>query len=60
MNRRRSTPHESTEQALRSLGRLTAQILERIKLQQARVELAVALQRQMLPAELPALPGLRA
>ena len=60
MNRRRTTPHESTEEALRSLGRLTAQILERIKLQQARVELAVALQRQMLPAELPTLPGLRA
>ncbi|MFK4184470.1 PP2C family protein-serine/threonine phosphatase [Streptomyces sparsogenes] len=59
MNRRR-TPHQSTEEALRSLGRLTAQILERIKLQQARVELAVALQRHMLPSELPALPGLHA
>ncbi|MES4901561.1 MULTISPECIES: PP2C family protein-serine/threonine phosphatase [unclassified Streptomyces] len=58
MNRRRTAPHESTEQALSALGRLTAQILERIKLQQARVELAVALQRQMLPSELPTLPGL--
>ncbi|MDT0542451.1 MULTISPECIES: PP2C family protein-serine/threonine phosphatase [Streptomyces] len=60
MNRRRTTSHESTEEALRSLGRLTAQILERIKLQQARVELAAALQRHMLPTELPTPPGLRA
>jgi serine phosphatase RsbU (regulator of sigma subunit) len=34
-------------------------VLERIKLQQARVELAMALQRHMLPAELPEVPGLR-
>ncbi|MEU9008287.1 PP2C family protein-serine/threonine phosphatase [Streptomyces sp. NPDC048479] len=45
-------------QLLITLGRLVDQALERMKLQQARVELAMALQRHMLPAELPELPGL--
>lgn len=42
------------------LGDLTAQVREGTELQQARVELAEALQREMLPASLPVLPGLRA
>ncbi|MPY58607.1 PP2C family protein-serine/threonine phosphatase [Streptomyces spongiae] len=45
---------------LHTLGDLTGRILEGIKLQQARVELAAALQRQVLAAELPVLDGLRA
>ncbi|MER6217704.1 PP2C family protein-serine/threonine phosphatase [Streptomyces sp. NPDC001272] len=41
------------------LGRLTAQAREGAQLNHARVELAEALQREMLPASLPVLPGLR-
>ncbi|WP_310728945.1 PP2C family protein-serine/threonine phosphatase [Streptomyces sp. N2A] len=57
MNRRRGT-EPSPEALLELLGRLTGQVMERIKLQQARVALAVELQRHMLPPELPGLPGL--
>jgi serine phosphatase RsbU (regulator of sigma subunit) len=59
MARRRTAPPSSAEERLRTLGQLTGQILERIKLQQARVELAAALQRQCLPTEIPRLPGLQ-
>ncbi|MBA2946065.1 PP2C family protein-serine/threonine phosphatase [Streptomyces himalayensis] len=59
MPRRRTGPPTSAEERLRTLGELTGQILERIRLQQARVELAAALQRQCLPTEIPPLPGLR-
>ncbi|MET9324439.1 PP2C family protein-serine/threonine phosphatase [Streptomyces sp. NPDC003038] len=57
-------PHRSTRSAtaddlLTRLGRLTAQAREGAELQQARVELAEALQREILPASLPCLPGLR-
>ncbi|KPC90034.1 serine/threonine protein phosphatase, partial [Streptomyces sp. NRRL F-6602] len=45
---------------LTRLGRLTAVARERVEVQQARVELAEALQREMLPARLPQVPGLRA
>lgn len=44
---------------LSMLGRLTAQAREGAELQRARVELAEALQRELLPASLPVLPGLR-
>jgi serine phosphatase RsbU (regulator of sigma subunit) len=44
---------------LSELGRLTAQALERAEFQRARVELAEALQRELLPGALPELPGLR-
>ncbi|WP_327067445.1 serine/threonine-protein phosphatase [Kitasatospora sp. NBC_01250] len=60
MTRRRPPRHASADELLTELGRLTEQALERAELQQARVELAEALQRELLPAELPELPGLRA
>ncbi|WP_412078875.1 PP2C family protein-serine/threonine phosphatase [Streptomyces xanthophaeus] len=58
------TPHRSTRSAsaddlLARLGRLTAQAKEGAELHQARVELAEALQREILPAALPAVAGLR-
>lgn len=59
MTRRRPSHAVSADDLLSTLGRLTAQAREGAELQQARVELAVALQRKMLPAALPAVPGLR-
>ncbi|MFE2285475.1 PP2C family protein-serine/threonine phosphatase [Streptomyces sp. NPDC059443] len=58
MNPRRA-PRPASADLLSMLGRLTAQAREGAVLQQARVELAEALQREMLPASLPVLPGLR-
>ncbi|MFD4138081.1 MULTISPECIES: PP2C family protein-serine/threonine phosphatase [unclassified Streptomyces] len=55
---RSDPPPDSAQQLLVTLGQLVDQALERIKLQQARVELAMALQRHMLPPGLPELPGL--
>ncbi|MFE5815836.1 PP2C family protein-serine/threonine phosphatase [Streptomyces sp. NPDC056479] len=60
MARRRTDSAGATRELLKELGDLTGRILDQIKLQQARVELAAALQRQMLAAELPAVPWLRA
>ncbi|MDH6145116.1 MULTISPECIES: PP2C family protein-serine/threonine phosphatase [Kitasatospora] len=60
MSRRRPASHPSADDLLTELGRLTAQALEQAELQQARVELAEALQRELLPSALPQLPGLRA
>ncbi|UUN26401.1 PP2C family protein-serine/threonine phosphatase [Streptomyces sp. FIT100] len=59
MREHRTDPPDDAQQLLVTLGRLVDQALERIKLQQARVELAMALQRHMLPPELPELPGVR-
>ncbi|MGK4581978.1 PP2C family protein-serine/threonine phosphatase [Kitasatospora sp. HPMI-4] len=59
MARHRPTRPTSADDLLNELGRLTAQALERAELQQARVELAEALQRELLPGALPELPGLR-
>ncbi|WP_371480478.1 PP2C family protein-serine/threonine phosphatase [Kitasatospora sp. NBC_00315] len=59
MTRRRPVRPASADDLLTELGRLTAQALERAELQQARVELAEALQRELLPGALPELPGLR-
>ncbi|MEV7614353.1 PP2C family protein-serine/threonine phosphatase [Streptomyces sp. NPDC089799] len=58
MNRRRA-PHAASAELLHTLGRLTAQAREGAELHHARVELAEVLQREMLPAALPVLPGLR-
>ncbi|MFH8691230.1 PP2C family protein-serine/threonine phosphatase [Streptomyces anulatus] len=59
MNRRR-TPHSaSAEDLLNTLQNLTARARREVELHQARVELAQALQRDMLPAALPAVPGLQ-
>ncbi|GHH06032.1 PP2C family protein-serine/threonine phosphatase [Streptomyces lanatus] len=59
MARRRTDSAGATRELLQELGDLTGRILDQIKLHQDRVELAGALQRQVLAAELPALPGLR-
>lgn len=59
MARRRPSRTVSADDLLTRLGRLTAQAREGIELQQARVELAEALQREMLPSALPSLPGVR-
>ncbi|MFJ3201316.1 PP2C family protein-serine/threonine phosphatase [Streptomyces sp. NPDC086989] len=56
---RRPPKSVSATDLLATLGRLTARAKAGAELQQARVELAEALQREMLPASLPALPGLR-
>ncbi|MEY9848831.1 PP2C family protein-serine/threonine phosphatase [Streptacidiphilus sp. MAP5-3] len=60
MARRRPPPPVSSGELLSTLGRLTAEALERAESQKARVELAMALQRDLLPAVLPSSPGLRA
>ncbi|MDH6540248.1 PP2C family protein-serine/threonine phosphatase [Streptomyces lavendulae] len=57
---RRRPPRPDSADLLSMLGQLTAQAREGAELHQARVELAEALQRELLPATLPALPGLRA
>ena len=59
MARRRPPRSASADDLLTTLGQLTARAREGAELQQARVELAEALQREMLPAVLPELPGLR-
>lgn len=59
MDQRRTTPTPPPDELLRRLGHLTGQVMARIELQQARVALAVELQRHMLPPELPGLPGLQ-
>ncbi len=46
------------DEVLVRLGMLTAQARERAELQRAQVELAIALQRGMLPPDLPTAPGL--
>ncbi|MFF2961725.1 PP2C family protein-serine/threonine phosphatase [Streptomyces sp. NPDC057963] len=58
MHRHHSAP-ENTQELLVTLGHLIDQALENIRLQQAPAELGVALQRHMLPAELPDFPGIR-
>lgn len=56
----RRPPRLTSADLLSTLGRLTAQTREGVELQQARVQLAEALQRELLPTSLPVLPGLRA
>ncbi|MFF3321869.1 PP2C family protein-serine/threonine phosphatase [Streptomyces sp. NPDC002889] len=55
---RTDPPPDSAQQLLTTLGQLVDQALDRIKMQRARVELAMALQRHMLPPRLPELTGL--
>lgn len=59
MNRRRTPRSASAEDLLSTLQHLTARARQEVGLHQARVELAQALQRNMLPATLPAFPGLQ-
>ncbi|WEO99364.1 PP2C family protein-serine/threonine phosphatase [Streptomyces sp. FXJ1.172] len=56
MPRKRST--DEGDELLARLGSLTAQARERAELQRSQVELAIALQRGMLPRDLPTAPGL--
>lgn len=58
MRAHRTSHPDSTQEALLTLGRLVDQALERIRIQRARVELAMALQRHLLPPRLPQMPGL--
>ncbi|MBM7440363.1 PP2C family protein-serine/threonine phosphatase [Streptomyces sp. HB132] len=59
MNRRRTPRSASAEDLLSTLQHLTARARREVELHQARVELAQALQRNMLPTALPGFPGLR-
>ncbi|MCX4450859.1 PP2C family protein-serine/threonine phosphatase [Streptomyces sp. NPDC087866] len=59
MNRRRPSRSASSDELLTALHDLTSRARREVELHQARVELAEALQREMLPADLPSLPGLR-
>ncbi|MFF2407504.1 PP2C family protein-serine/threonine phosphatase [Streptomyces sp. NPDC058092] len=58
MHRHHSTP-DSTQELLATLGRLVEQALENIRIERSRAEMGMALQRHMLPAELPDFPGIR-
>lgn len=55
----RSESAEDGEELLAKLGALTARARELAELQRSRVELAIALQRGMLPRDLPRPPGVR-
>ncbi|MGZ2357114.1 serine/threonine-protein phosphatase [Streptomyces sp. 372A] len=59
MNRRRPSRSASSDELLTTLHDLTSRARREVELHQARVELAEALQREMLPTALPSLPGLR-
>jgi len=55
----RNRPTDDADELLARLGSLTAQARERAEQQRSQVELAIALQRGMLPGELPATPRFR-
>ncbi|MDG9719442.1 PP2C family protein-serine/threonine phosphatase [Streptomyces sp. DH24] len=55
MSRRRQM--DDGDELLARLGSLTAQAREQAERQRSRVELAIALQRGMLPGEMPTVPG---
>ncbi|MDF4252887.1 MULTISPECIES: PP2C family protein-serine/threonine phosphatase [unclassified Streptomyces] len=57
--RHRHARPASADDLLSQLGQLTARVREEVEVQRARVELAEALQRGMLPSTLPTAPGLR-
>ncbi|WP_328923954.1 serine/threonine-protein phosphatase [Streptomyces sp. NBC_00190] len=59
MTSHKSTRSVTADDLLTRLGRLTAQAREGAEFHQVRVELAEALQREILPASLPGAPGLR-
>ncbi|MFB7336157.1 serine/threonine-protein phosphatase [Streptomyces adustus] len=52
-------PLGDADELLARLGSLTAEARERAELQRSQVELAIALQRGMLPGDLPTAPGIR-
>ncbi|WP_432058437.1 PP2C family protein-serine/threonine phosphatase [Streptomyces sp. bgisy022] len=55
----RTGPVDDGDELLTRLGKLTAQARAHAEEQRSRVELAVALQRGMLPRDLPTAPGVR-
>jgi serine phosphatase RsbU (regulator of sigma subunit) len=55
----RKRPTDDGDELLARLSSLTAQARERAEVQRSRVELAIALQRGMLPRDLPTAPGFR-
>ncbi|MFF8842181.1 PP2C family protein-serine/threonine phosphatase [Streptomyces sp. NPDC015127] len=59
MTRRRPSRSATADDLLTTLGRLTDRVRQGAERQRARVELAEALQRSMLPTGLPEVPGLR-
>ncbi|MEW2633059.1 PP2C family protein-serine/threonine phosphatase [Streptomyces sp. NPDC048389] len=59
MSRHRPARSATAEEMLATLGRLTDRARQGAERHKARVELAEALQRSMLPAGLPTVPGLR-
>ncbi|MEU9778283.1 MULTISPECIES: PP2C family protein-serine/threonine phosphatase [unclassified Streptomyces] len=59
MTRRRHPRSATADDLLTALGRLTDRARKSAESQKARVELAEALQRSMLPSALPSAPGLR-
>jgi serine phosphatase RsbU (regulator of sigma subunit) len=60
MPRPHFTPRPGPQELLSTLSRLAGEVQERTRRQQARAELAIAIQRTMLPDALPEPPGLRA
>ncbi|MEV5884791.1 PP2C family protein-serine/threonine phosphatase [Streptomyces sp. NPDC052020] len=54
----RKRPTDDGDELLARLGSLTAQARRLAELQRSRVELAIALQRDMLPADMPTVPGI--
>ncbi|RLU81300.1 serine/threonine protein phosphatase [Streptomyces griseocarneus] len=59
MRWRRTAPPPRTPEPLGTLRRLVGDVDKQIDLQMPRIELAAALQRAMLPPQLPDVPGLR-
>ncbi|MFD0070029.1 PP2C family protein-serine/threonine phosphatase, partial [Streptomyces sp. NPDC127574] len=53
----RKPPTDDDDELLARLGSLTAQARERAEFQRSQVELAIALQRGMLPGDMPHAPG---
>lgn len=53
----RKRPTDDSDELLTRLGSLTAQARERAEFQRSQVELAIALQRGMLPGDMPTAPG---
>lgn len=53
----RKRPADNGDELLARLGSLTSLAREHAELQRSRVELAIALQRDMLPAQMPTAPG---
>jgi serine phosphatase RsbU (regulator of sigma subunit)/anti-sigma regulatory factor (Ser/Thr protein kinase) len=56
---RRQEPGDGEQEALEGMARQAAEALERARLHEAELQVAETLQRSLLPASLPEVPGLR-